>query len=100
MISLLWHGLLTTPRRETAKNAEKVPAQTSHLAVRGDGLEAAVGQRHELVVTEEVRSFPSHDFQHLHRQLANFDLRVPAGALLDEIPQRPRVGRDENLGLG
>ena len=68
--------------------------------MRSDGFQRAVGQRNQPIVAENVRRFGLHDLQHLHGELADFDLRVPAGAHLDEMPQGPGVGRDEDLRFG
>src|SRR2546423_10051324 len=64
------------------------------------GLVRAVGQRHELVIVEEVRRLGLHDPEDLDGQFADLDLRVPAAAHLDEMAQGPGVGGHEDLGFG
>ena len=71
----------------------------SNFAMRRGRLEGAVGQGHELVIAEQVRRFGLHELQHLDGQLADLDLGVPAGPHLDEVPQGPGVGGDEDLRL-
>ena len=61
------------------------------FAVRSGGFEGAVGERDEFVVAEQVRRLGLHEAAAPRRQLANFDLGMPAGAHLDEM--RARRGR-------
>src|SRR5262249_42780822 len=62
--------------------------------------ESAVGKRDQLIIPEDVWGFFLHYAQYLNGQLPNLDLGVTAAAEFDEMPERPGVGRDENLGLG
>src|SRR5436305_12868142 len=58
---------------------------------------SSIGQRHELVVTKNVRRLGLHDSEHLRGQFPDFHLGMATASELDEMPERSRIGRDENL---
>jgi hypothetical protein len=78
---------------------EPFSIQLSYLAVWCGSLERSVGQGDERVIAEEVGGLLLHDSQHLEGEQANLGLGVATGPHLDEMAQRPRVGRVENLRL-
>src|SRR5205085_6029921 len=71
-----------------------------NFAMRRGRLEGPVGKRDQFVIAEEVRRLFLHDPQDRGRELANLRLCVPTPTQLDEVPQRPRVGRHEDFRLG
>ncbi len=67
--------------------------------MRRRGFEGPVWQRHQGIITEEIRRFLLHDPQDADGKLADLGLGVTAATQFNEMPQSAGIGRHENLGF-
>src|SRR4051794_16675224 len=70
------------------------------LAVRGGRRLVPAREVDQRIVAEQARALGPEELQDRDRHLADLDVGRRVAAHLDEVPQGPGVGGDEDLGLG
>src|SRR5579883_1269099 len=90
---------MTKKARRRIQRPVSIRKTLLHLLESRHEFKGPVGKWVLFVVAEQIRAVFLQHVEHLPGEFANFRLREGRTALLEEVPQRPSVRCDEDLGL-